>query len=61
MVGWRDETCFACEGTGVEPEPEVQCLTCRGRGGWARHVGSGLLAAYPGGPIVAGSRPQPGR
>lgn len=54
-VGWVQEGCFACRASGCAMGLEgdvYACTQCKGAGAVARHLRSGLVALYPGGPIL---------
>ena len=50
--GWTEDDCGCCNGIewgGMYPR---ECRSCGGGGAVFRHIKSGALALYPGGPFV---------
>lgn len=50
--GWLSIDCGCSAGLEWGGDSPRECRTCGGNGIIARHVASGLLALYPGGPAV---------
>jgi hypothetical protein len=50
--GWVEEDCGCCGGIRWGGEYPSECRTCCGSGVIFRHIKSGILAHYPGGPFI---------
>jgi hypothetical protein len=49
--GWAWEDCGCSGGLQWGGEAPVECTSCGGEGRLAKHLKSGVLALYPGGPL----------
>jgi len=54
--GWEELDCGCCNGLVWGTEQPTECTKCGGRGTIFRHIKSGALAQYPGGPFVGHER-----
>ncbi len=52
--GWKYINCFCAGGTNCDG---YECGVCAGWGAYYKHIKSGVLAIYPGGPFL-GSEPK---
>ena len=50
--GWECVDCGCCAGLEWGGECPRECHRCGGAGEYARHIKSGALAEYPGGPFI---------
>lgn len=50
--GWMSIDCGCCNGIQWGGDEPRDCNQCGGAGRIARHVESGIVALYPGGPII---------
>lgn len=50
--GWIREDCGCCGGLEWGGEYPRECRNCHGTGVVCRHIRSGVLAEYPGGPFL---------
>ena len=50
--GWAEIDCGCCGGIQWGGESPRDCGTCQGNGRYYRHLRSGVLALYPGGPFI---------
>jgi hypothetical protein len=57
-TGWWCIDCGCCNGIQWGGEYPTECRDCGGGGVVFLHEASGLVAAWPGGPIVGGRWPQ---
>ena len=55
--GWQEIDCGCCAGIQWGGEYPRECASCRGSGILFKHIKSGCLALYPGGPF-AGKEPN---
>jgi len=49
--GWEEIDCGCCAGIQWGGEYPRECINCEGNGMLFRHIKSGALALYPGGPF----------
>lgn len=56
--GWVYEDCGCCNGLEWGGEEPRECRTCDGSGWIARHIKSGALALWPGGPFCGRDEPS---
>ncbi len=49
--GWEEMDCGCCNGIEWGGCCPTECWTCKGSGHYYRHIKSGALALYPGGPF----------
>lgn len=50
--GWEYIDCGCCGGLQWGGESPRECLVCKGASFYFRHIKSGVLAEYPGGPFL---------
>jgi hypothetical protein len=50
--GWEEVDCGCCGGIQWGGEFPEECDNCNGSGYYCKHIKSGALAKYPGGPFV---------
>ncbi len=50
--GWETVDCICCNGLEWGGEYPRECKFCRGNGYYSRHIETGTLAEYPGGPFL---------
>ena len=50
--GWEEIDCGCCNGIEWGGESPTECSDCKGGGVYFRHIKSGVLAVYPGGPFL---------
>jgi len=50
--GWERVDCHCCNGIEWGGEEPYECRSCGGMGMVARHIKTGSVAAYPGGPFL---------
>ena len=50
--GWVSVDCGCCNGLEWGGEEPRECRACGGNGSYARHLATGTLALYPGGPLM---------
>jgi len=50
--GWEIVDCSCCGGLEWGGDYPRECSACQGMGHYCRHIESGALALYPGGPFV---------
>lgn len=50
--GWLDIDCHCCNGIQWGGEEPIECRDCGGSGHYAKHIKTGTLAQYPGGPLI---------
>jgi len=53
---WLLTDCGCCGGLKWGVDGPVECSHCEGNGYLAKHIGSGSLALYPGGPFKGSDR-----
>jgi hypothetical protein len=56
--GWAMVDCGCSHGLSWGGESPSECPTCGGEGRLARHLESGVLALYPGGPLMGKEVPS---
>ena len=50
--GWEEVDCGCCGGIQWGGESPRECNDCEGSGRYCRHIKSGVMALYPGGPFL---------
>ena len=50
--GWEHVDCGCCNGLQWGGEEPRECDDCKGSGSYVRHIKSGAMAFYPGGPFI---------
>lgn len=56
--GWQTEDCGCCAGLEWGGDEPRECRTCDGRGEISRHLKTGTLARWPGGPFIGKETPR---
>lgn len=51
-TGWKYVDCHCCNGIRWGGEYPVECSYCKGAAFYFKHIESGVLAEYPGGPFL---------
>lgn len=54
--GWELVDCGCCAGLEWGRDCPIECSYCGGAGEYARHIKSGAIAAWPGGPFLGSER-----
>ena len=50
--GWEYVSCICCCGLQWGSDEPRECRYCKGMGNYVRHIKSGAMALYPGGPFI---------
>ena len=50
--GWERVDCGCCGGIQWGGESPEECDNCEGRGFYCRHIKSGVIKSWPGGPFI---------